>query len=339
MNPDDILRLLRELARDRVRVDGFDALNGLLRRQPHITAQEGRREFVANLQVLVERGAVKLPALNGDNWDRLGTVALPKWIQLVVAVEAPASSDWNHRTHPWHPRLAFLAQLTRMAQPEEARKLNAWLQQMPTNEPWVPVKERSWEILGNEKRLEALARTAFFHPGRLTWEALRCYVAEHIPPHRVYPVGKPVMMISENEAGFDSFCRFAEESGELRCVVLGNGLAIDKATAFLGKAVTDYQLTSGFYFGDLDATGLAIARRVTTELREKFSFSVAPWLPGYAAMLSGIEPTPVPITGECSWLPAPLGAQAATLFASGSRVAQECVGRKRLPGLFGHPLG
>ena len=332
MNPDEILAVLRATAAGKMRAGGFDALNEMLRRHSHFTAQDGRREFVAGLQVLVARGAVRLPA-PGPNWDRLGQVPLPKWIQI-AATETPATDGWDHRTHPWHPRLAFLAELNRVTQPEEVKRLNSWLQQMPADELWVPVKERSWEILGDEKRLEAIAKTALFQPERLTWEALRCYVVEHIPPHRVYPQGKPVMMISENEAGFDSFCRYSEETGEFRCVVLGNGLALDKATAFLGKAIADYQLMSGFYFGDLDATGLAIASRVTRELRERFTFTVMPWLPGYTSMLADTLPVAGPVTGDCTWLPSPLGAQAASLLENGTRVAQESVGRKRLPALF-----
>ena len=331
MNPDDIFAMLRITAAGKVRAGGFDALNEMLRRQPHLTAQDGRRQFVAGLQVLVERGAIRLPA-PGPNWDRLGQVPLPKWIQLVVA-ETPVTDGWDHRTHPWHPRLAHLAQVIRVARPEEVKRLNAWLQQMPADEPLVPVKERSWEIFGDEKRLEALAKTALFQPDRLNWEALRCYVVAHIPPHRVYPSGAPVMMISENEAGFDSFCRLAESTGAFRCVVLGSGLAIDKAIAFLGKAATDYGITSGFYLGDIDAAGLAIGRRVTVELGEQFSLPVAPWLPGYTSMLQSVEPLADAVRSDCAWLPSPLAAQAAAVIAAGRRVAQESIGWKALQAL------
>ena len=331
MNPDEILAVLRAVAGSKVRSSGFDALNEMLRRLPHLNAQEGRRDFVAGVQVLVERGAVKLP-VQPSNWDRLGHAPLPKWIQLVT-MDAPETGAWDHRTHPWHPRLVHLAQLARVARPEEIKRLNAWLQQMPADEPLVPVKERSWEIFGDEKRLEAMAKTALFQPDRLNWEALRCYVVAHIPPHRVYPSALPIMMISENEAGFDSFCRLADSVGAFRCVVLGNGLALDKATAFLGKAAADYGITSAFYFGDIDAAGLAIARRVTTELGGKFSLPVVPWVPGYTAMLATIQPSAGMVSGDCAWLPPPLDAQAAAVLAEGNRIAQESIGWKKLRAL------
>jgi hypothetical protein len=336
VNPLEILDAVRLVAGSRLRADGFNVLNSLLKQHSHLSPQEGRRDFVAGLRILAEQGAIKLP-VQAEGWDQLGQTPLPKWVQLVVEETAP-SNNWDHRTHPWHPRLTFLAQLSHVARPDEVCRLNAWLQQMPADEPFVPVKERSWEILGDEKRLEAIAKTTLFQSDRLSWEVLRCYVVPHIPPHRVYPSAAPVMMISENEAGFDSFCRASEKLGTFRCVVLGNGLAIDKATEFLGKAVGDYGISTVFYLGDVDALGLAIGRRVTADLVAKFSLVATPWIPGYAAMLDTSLAAEGPVSGDCAWLPPPLGARATALLASGQRAAQEGVGWKQLKSILGDGL-
>jgi hypothetical protein len=162
-------------------------------------------------------------------------------------------------------------------------------------------------------------------------------VVPHIPPHRVYPAAAPVMMISENEAGFDSFCRASEAFSTFRCVVLGNGLAIDKATEFLGKAAADYGITTVFYLGDIDATGLTIGRRVAAELSRRFSIAVAPWTPGYTAMLAIVESTDGAVEGDYEWLPAPLGARATSIIRANRRIAQESIGWKRLQLMLGHP--
>lgn len=325
MTPVDTLTLLRRLAGRKTRVGGFDALNALLAEQPHLSPHDGRRDFVAALRQLEADGSIRLP-VQRTGWDHFHQSPLPLWVQLILPRES--APRWDHRSHPWHPAMAFVVSWPRISTPADLLKINAWLQRAPADEPLVPVKERSHEIFGAEKRLEEMMSTALFGPGRLSLELLRCNVVPHIPVHRVYPAGEPVMLISENEAGFDSCCRAAEQFRWFRCVVLGNGLAIDKATSFLGQAIHDYGLQRILYVGDVDAAGLAIAQRTAQLCRKRFDVSVEPWLPAYAFMLASDEsaaPSALPL-----WLPEPYHTRAAGLIAAGRRVAQESFGWKQI---------
>lgn len=326
MTAEEILTLVRSVAGKRRRADAFEVLNAVLRQQSHLSAGDGRRELVAGLRELESRQAIKLPAQR-SGWDHLGQTAMPKWIQLIPVL--PAKNDWDHRTHPWHQRLAFLGQLSRVANSGELIKLNEWLLRMPDDEPLVPIKERSWEILGDEKRLEAMLGTALFQPDRLSLGLLRCYVVPHIPVHRVYPQARPALIVSENEAGFDSFCRIAAQFGEFRCVIFGNGLAVEKSRAFLGQAIKDYAIEECYYFGDLDAAGLSIAARAAANLKQDFGRELQPWLAGYEAMLeqhAGASALPA----DSHWLPPALASRATDFLKSEKRGAQESHGWKAL---------
>ena len=62
---------------------------------------------------------------------------------------------------------------------EDLIKLNSFLSERREDRVDVPIKERSLEIFGDEKRLDALRNTVLFDDGRLTLEHLRCFaVAE-----------------------------------------------------------------------------------------------------------------------------------------------------------------
>jgi hypothetical protein len=206
---------------------------------------------------------------------------------------------------------------------------------MRDDEPHVPIKERSWEIFGEEKKLETLTATKLFDLGPLTLETLRCYIVAHIPVHRVYAKGAPVLIISENEAGFDSLCRAAVEFAAFRMVVYGNGLAIEKAVGFLKQMIVEQQVTECLYIGDVDETGLAIPSRLNTAVLDTAAsrIGVRPWLLAYSHMLSGIDPDNIS-DAHTTWLPPRLHAAAQTIISQGKRVAQESCGWKQIRKLF-----
>ena len=68
-------------------------------------------------------------------------------------------------------------------------RVDAFLRDGGSSRPFVPHRERSLEVFGNEKRLDTLIRTRLFTKGALTLDLLRCFQAP-LPLTAQY-VGRP----------------------------------------------------------------------------------------------------------------------------------------------------
>src|SRR5204862_6747592 len=75
----------------------------------------------------------------------------------------------------------------------------------------IPIKERSLEIFGDEKRLDSLLSTSLFRNGRLDWRLdLGCEIVGEPLGWKGGPVearAKPIIVI-ENAATWHSYCRW-----------------------------------------------------------------------------------------------------------------------------------
>ena len=327
MKPEDLFLEIDRIAGKKSRVDGLDVLNVVMSAQSYASAAAAREALAAALNTLKDSGRVRLP-VGRHLWDYATRVPIPKWINVIR--ESTTSVAFDHRNHAWHPALGFLSDQLVVQNVSDFLALDRWLRSIQADEPEVPVKERSWEIFGEEKKLEAMGATKWFGPGRLTLELLRCYIVPHVPVHRTYPDGAPVAVISENEAGFNSLCRLAAASNLFRAVILGNGLAVEKAVSFLSTLIGEQKIAHCVYVGDIDAPGIAIPQRLDVALREAAGKSVDPWLPAYEHMLCGVACDEQPALTDVTWLPRHLHPKAQALIGSGRRVAQESFGWKQM---------
>src|SRR5258708_7347467 len=83
--------------------------------------------------------------------------------------EVTAQISIDQCTHPWPEELDFVAHLRHTRCIPDALKIQAWLATPDARQrPIVPIKERSLEIFGYEKRLEELLGGDLFKNGRLT---------------------------------------------------------------------------------------------------------------------------------------------------------------------------
>jgi len=89
----------------------------------------------------------------------------------VFAGELPAPPDprFDFTSVKWASQLAFLNSESITVAPDDLLKLNQFLLKEPGTQTAVPIKERSLEIFGDEKRLDALVSTSLFRAGRLDW--------------------------------------------------------------------------------------------------------------------------------------------------------------------------
>ncbi|MBE7156936.1 MAG: hypothetical protein INR62_00620 [Rhodospirillales bacterium] len=231
--------------------------------------------------------------------------------------------------------LAFVAGLPLLHTADDALRLHEFFRNGGGRRPWVPTKERSWQIFGEEKRLDGLQRGELFGEGRLTLAALRCRnVTQILPfargPHAV--TGAPILLV-ENECTFHSFCRLNGVCGIYSGVVFGHGDTVLKAVGFLRDLARALVVTAFDYFGDLDGRGLRIGRDLAASLGAH-GLTVVPAERLYAELLRTPPPAnPQPVSADPSllaWLPAALQEPARERFSRHGRIAQEALNWEKL---------
>lgn len=328
--------------RARLKLDAVQA--EFLKTFPHFQGSADRRDRLrACLDELAATGAVRLPADERDGWERAPVPALPKWI-LFERAPAEQEKRFNHRSFPWVAELAFVAGLRALRDPEEVRRIHEFLRNGGRQRPIVPVKERSYEIFGDEKRLDSLLNSQLFAEGRLTLEILRCrQVPASLPCVPAARDAKEPWLILENESTFHSFCRLNRLMSQHQGIVLGSGLAVLRATDFLAglfKPTSDGQPKQFLYFGDLDHDGIQIPFQLNQRLRNQFGIQVRPAEQYYQWLLEvrGIEcsrSVAEPRSAAVAWFPSAMRER--ILIALGQRrpVVQEAIGWEFLAAKFG----
>jgi Uncharacterized protein conserved in bacteria C-term(DUF2220) len=225
------------------------------------SAEDAHSRFRQALDVLDASGLIALPTSLAA-WDRSVHPALPR--SLVVAtvptggVSAPVTA--------WVPKLGFAASERNPATLGALRAINDWLKRgRGLARPTVPVTERSLEIFGDEKRLDALRSGDALFGGRLHLADLAC---ARLPPFLTWhpgPPGRSVVLVVENAAAFASFRRFNEEARSWAAVVWGQGNAFRHNHAGLGDIYAATGADRALYFGDLDPKGVEILAGVMRE--------------------------------------------------------------------------
>lgn len=291
------------------------------------TAANKRAELARWLELARATGAFAVPKGRGL-FDRSAVPHLPQWVAFQV--ERTESEPFNHRAHPWHPVMAFVATLPRLVNPADALAINRFL--VSTRNPVrVPVKERSYEIFGDEKRLDSVVDGSLSIG--ITLEALHCYVPDFVPVHRTGNTQLRRVLIVENEAAFDSFCRWNRQHPTWNTVVFGRGIEVYKIVPFLQESWP--QDTVLEYFGDFDQAGVTIAFRLAQTL-QKCDRRLLPLFAGYRFLAQqearedtkGLAPD---WRFALCWLDDPeVIASATATFAANRRVAQEAFGWKHL---------
>jgi len=307
---------------------------------------------MAGITTATERADAERDArtLDADGWVELRTVPYrPHWIGrilLPLAMEEkwceafgfiPPSDEEAKliREFDWIPSMSFVRD-ARMSVPfVELVRLNNFIKEGGTERELVPIKERSLEIFGEEKRMDSLVASALFRPGRL--DANRDLRCEMIGVPLAWKRGpsdaasQPVIAI-ENAATWHSFCRWNAGQSVFSAVVYGDGNRFVEGIRYL----TDlFEELGGqrrvFYFGDLDLQGLVIPQEAASRARSLGLPPIEAHLWSYRHLLALGSGLGQPWEGEppsptlCDWL-GECAEQAKQLFSAGHRLAQEHVG-------------
>jgi len=298
--------------------------------EPALGVSPRRRAVL--LELLEELEAAREVQLTKANPDRFALPPLPRSV-LVLGVE-PRTVNPPPPTPVWRPELAWAGGL-RLALPdvEFLRQVDRFLRDLDHAEPIVPIRERSLELTGDEKRLDRLVGSRLFDPGRLSLGLLRC---EQVHPPFVYERvhSAAVALIIENHQTYHSMLNTPTAIPDVGLLVYGAGNHITGSVGYF--ADIEPRVTAIRYFGDIDLEGLEIPRRASYVAQPIGLPAVEPAAALYHLLLRvGRTAKADPVscataTSAAKWLPEDLRGEVVEMLVSGRRMAQEAIGRKVL---------
>lgn len=346
MGDDRIGRLARRLkAHGRVRVplrdiwDDYQRVYGC-----EASGVQARAELRTVLDSLRAGGACAFPSENGRAWDRTSTVALPQWVRVPQDSLRPEGRRW--RKHPWHPELAWVRDLTALSAEQEDFLLA--LQRALVDgrlAQKAPLKYRSLQLTGDEKRLESMLSSQLFAPGRLSLELLNCD-GPGLPLTYECVGAEPRMIVFENAGSYIVARRVLKRIGHppYGFVAYGGGNRVLRSAEYLreisGPLAVDY-------VGDLDATGIEIGVAFADRVRTLSGFAVGSATDVHMAMLDAARelghPDGWPSEGKATvlaahrWLSPSCAPRVKRILSVGNRVPEEVLHDGHYGALWGAP--
>jgi len=282
------------------------------------------------LQQLQVAGVIALPA--AGSWEKGGTPALPKWVTLVQQEERLPLEDFSKV--PWVPELGFWPEL-KPAQLVAAKSINDFLLRRRATLTLVPIKERSLQIFGDEKRLDAMRVGNTLFSGRLPLTALGAFQVPLPLPYRPGDApGKPVLVV-ENHNSFWSLGEWNHSAKRYAAVVYGAGEAFRSTGGALSQVLREVSGVGAEYLGDLDPKGVGIpmAFNLSTKGEDpqvRPALDLYRWLLDYGIERDKADCALSPDSVAAQWLGPELGARLAVVWQRGRWIPQEALGFEQL---------
>ncbi len=270
---------------------------------------------------------------------RIARVLIPldqeaRWKEAFGFVLVSNEDLERFRTWVWEPELSFCVRARLAVTFDEVHRIDVFLKGGGRSRLLVPIKERSLDIFGDEKRLDELYRgSALFDENRLNLACLRCFVVpEPLAWVRGSDSAKPIIVL-ENVATWDSYRRWNEKHSLFGAVVYGGGDRFREGVLYLATVFAELGgHREVFYFGDLDGAGLRIPRCASDRAVAAGLPPVQPHWWSYRELLrlSPVAPAESDentddVDRDCAWL-RDLAEPASTIIRAGQRLAQEHIG-------------
>ncbi len=336
-----LMATLRQLVNGRQRASLDDVWTAFHQSMPGYEGDADARPRLAALLQELENGGELAQPKAGKLWDRTTEPPLPLWVKFVAHQTAPSlPQPRDHRNIAWPPAMAFVSDLRQVNNLDELLAVRSFLAQGGAERPLVPIRERSVELFGDEKRLDALVKGALFRPGRLSLELLRCReVAPPLTFEATPGSASSTALILENLHTYDSFRRFNSIARMYGVIAYGHGSEFHATVGDVPRLREEFGVDTVDYFGDLDQRGLEIAVAANERLAAH-GIHLTPAIRWYTELLDRAEARQLPgaacdISSQCvAWLPSELQARAKALLAAGYRAPQELVGWELLEQLL-----
>lgn len=286
--------------------------------------------LLQELRRLAADGHIALPA--AGSWERTGSPALPKFVVIVRQVVVKELEDFARV--PWVPELGFWTEL-KLVQLPALKCINTFLLARRGAFIRVPIKERSLEIFGDEKRLDAMRAGDTLFGGLLPLDAIGAFPVPAPLPYRQADAPGRLVLVVENHNTYWSFGEWNHNVRRYSAVVYGAGEAFRRTGAALAQVLREVGGTGAEYLGDLDPKGLRIPRDFNRAAAPGEPH-VAPALEWYAWLLENgrrrdkAECAEAEASCATGWLGEELGLKLAALWATGKWIPQEALGYEQL---------
>lgn len=302
------------------------------------TAPTARSEIRDALNELVAAELVVLPS-SPRHFDTRDVPPLPLWVRRPPRERVIRET---RDVRVWPTALEAAGRIaTRQDEIGLLETVAAFLRDGGASRPTVPMRERSLELFGDEKRLDRLTATRLFTSGALTLELLRCrsvpipFVSQWVPG--VPDPRGTALLIAENHHTYTSLLETTRHSaaagGPGRHVGYGTGGQFPSAVLSVPLLVPRPDRI--VYFGDVDLKGLQIPAAANASANQAGLPAVVPAVPLYGLLFDTHHRRPakrVPAaaaTEAAAWL-GPLAERACDALTSGFRLPQEAVGYELL---------
>jgi hypothetical protein len=303
------------------------------------------------LHTLSEHGVIRLPSVrNRRLWDDSARIPLPRQVTVVQAIRPSTDKHWQ--CFPWHPRLSFIADLPHLPD-EQLAFLNRVHRGLVAGSfvQAAPLKFRSLELTGHEKRLAQIAKSQLFAPGRLDLQMLGC--SEDPLPLVWEEVGpRSAIILFENASAFSVGRSILSQIQDppYGLIGYGGGSRIARSLPYLRTISREVREID--YVGDLDRDGLRIAL-AAQHIAQETGMPVPRPAPGlHRLMLDAARQFEHPrgwphrkkrASGTSSdaellaFLPADVRSAVAPILAADRRIPEEVVGPQALSVLWRRP--
>lgn len=286
--------------------------------------------LLETLRQLEAAGVLSLPA--AGSWEKVGVPPLPQWVLLTR--EPRPTPNTGLRAITWAPELGFWPEL-RPGQLETLVPINEFLLRRRGKLLVVPIKERSLEIFGDEKRLDGMCTGDSVFGGRLQLSTLGCFRVPQPLPYRLAEApGRPVLVV-ENHNSFWSFGEWNHEAKRYSAVVYGSGEAFRLTGRALQQVLREVNGIGAEYLGDLDPKGVRIpcdfnraAEPGSPQVRPAAAFYR--WLLEHGVRRHRPECAAFDAVSAEGWLGAELAARVTGLWQTGHWIPQEALGFEQL---------
>ncbi|HSD37386.1 MAG TPA: Wadjet anti-phage system protein JetD domain-containing protein [Rhodocyclaceae bacterium] len=289
--------------------------------------------LLAELQSLAAQGVLVLPA--ATSWETVGVPPLPKWVTLVRERTPQALPDLANVV--WAPELGFWPEL-KPAQLAALLPINEFLLRRRGAFMRVPIKERSLEIYGDEKRLDAMCTGDTLFSGRLPLERVGCFrVPQPLPYRAADAPGRPVLVV-ENHNTYWSFGEWNHATRRYAAVIYGGGQNFRLTGRALDQAMRETQAVGAEYFGDLDPKGVSIPLDFNRTVEPSFTEVTAAlalyrWLLANGVRREKSECRSFAAGLASRWLDATTAIELESLWSAGLWLPQEALGIEQLQSL------
>lgn len=233
----------------------------------------------------------------------------------------------------WAPEMRFVAEVRAAINSTDLLRLNAFFKEGFGQRPVVPIKERSLQIFGDEKRLDELLNSALFGPGRLSLDLLRCEKVGAPFGWRQGANNTGRILVIENAATWHSYTRWNAQHGFFSAIVYGCGNCFSDSIFYLADILANFATPQRvYYFGDIDPQGLRIPVEASEKALRLNLPRIEPDLWSYRQLLALgqsretiQEPTAAIPDKELAWL-GPLSEPVRSVLTKRQRLPQEHLG-------------